>query len=108
MLISGDNDLTITNTLKYHHNLKINIFQATYFDACISLIIFRLINFLIFSLLKRFYDYETLSKVLRDFKNKLLLKFRSKLSYHLVRTFNAGKMNLNHFFQLIILFSTLF
>jgi|688.fasta_scaffold169082_1 hypothetical protein len=79
MLISGDNDLTITNTLKYHHNLKINKFQATYFDACISLIIFRFINFLILSLLKRFYDYETLSKVLRDFKNKLLTKVSEQI-----------------------------
>ena len=37
-----------------------------------------------------------------------LLNFRSKLSYQFVRTFNAGKMNLNHLFQLIILFSKRF
>jgi hypothetical protein len=42
------------------------------------------------------------------FKYNDLLKFRSKLSYHLIRTFNTVKMNLNHFFQLIILFSTRF
>ena len=36
------------------------------------------------------------------------LKFRSKLSYHVVRTFNAGKINLNQLFQLIILFSNRF
>ena len=56
--------------------------------------------------IKKFDSVKTMVEI-RE-KLSLKLKFRSKLSYHFVRTFNDGKMNLNHLFQLIILFSKRF
>ena len=44
--------------------------------------------------------------------NRIILQLQTKVSEQIIvlflRTFNAGKMNLNHFFQLIILFSIRF
>ena len=86
MLISTDTDLTFSNAMKYYQirwsievffkdckqNLNINKCQSTDFDAHIAWITLSFISYMMLSLRKRFYDYETMGEVFRDFKNELL------------------------------------